>query len=250
MTHVSIETEFLKMQETWHPEDLIVIKNLYHVYKTEAYETVALKDITYTVQKGDYTAILGPSGSGKSTLVSILSGLLKPTAGRIYIQTPPKTVELFTQYDLTARTAFRRDHIGIVFQETNLFDYLTVEENIQVPLLIQKKKVEEHQDLINELLDVCGIEHRRQYKVSQLSGGEKQRVQVVCALVKSPPIVLADEPTGNLDSTNARAIFDLLKTINETYNTTILTVSHDPLVKEYAHKSISIIDGKLIESKG
>ena len=247
MNQDSIETELLYMREHWGDNTLTVIKNIYHVYKSDAYETVALKDLSYNIHKGDYLAILGPSGSGKSTLISILSGLIKPTAGRIYVQNPAGQIDLFTRFDLTARTAFRRDFTGIIFQESNLFDYLTVEENIQVPILIQKKKVDDHTDLIQELLTTCGIEHRRKLKVSQLSGGEKQRVQVVCALVKSPQILLADEPTGNLDSKNARTIFELFKTLNETYNTTIITVSHDIAVKDYAKSSISIVDGHLVE---
>ena len=243
----SIETELLYMKEHWDDKNLTVIKNLYHIYKSEAYETVALKDLSYTIKNGDYLAILGPSGSGKSTLISTLSGLIKPTAGRIFVQNPSGQIDLFSQFDLSARTAFRRDFTGIIFQESNLFDYLTVEENIQVPLLIQNKQVDDHLDLIQDLLTTCGIEHRRKYKVSQLSGGEKQRVQVVCGLVKSPQILLADEPTGNLDSKNAQMIFELFKTINDTYNTTIISVSHDTSIKKYAKTSISIIDGHLVE---
>lgn len=250
MTQISIETELLQMQEQWHSPDLLAIKNLYHVYKSDAYETVALKDISYTIQEGEFLAILGPSGSGKSTFITILGGLLKPTAGRIYFKSNlslPNRIELFSQYNLTERTQYRRNYIGMMFQDPNLFDYLTVEQNIQVPLLIQKKKVEDYQDKIDEFLKACNIEHRRQYKVSQLSGGERQRVQIVCALIKSPRIILADEPTGNLDSKNAQGIFQLLKTINESYGTTIIAVSHDVSIKTYAHKSISIIDGKLCE---
>lgn len=246
MNQISIETELLQMQEHWNPSDLIVMKNLYHVYKTEAYETVALKDITYSVEEGDFLAILGPSGSGKSTLIGILSGLLQPTAGRIYIKNPENKIELMTSYTLAQRTKFRRDSIGIMFQKPNLFDYLTVEENIHVPLLIQKKEISDYQNKIDEYLQTCQIEHRRKYKVSQLSGGERQRVQIVCALVKFPQIVLADEPTGNLDSGNAKKIFDLLKTINQEYKTTVIAVSHDLSIKQYAKKVIRIVDGRLI----
>ncbi len=189
---------------------------------------------------------MGPSGSGKSTLLKILAGILPCTTGRLYYKKDENSVvENISKYDLLKRTKFRRENIGYVFQEYNLFEYLTVEENIKVPILIKNQDPKKKTDDIDEVLKICNIEHRREYKIEQLSGGEKQRVQLAMALVTKPKIIIADEPTGNLDSKNALSIFQLLKNITNNHKTTVLTVTHDLKIKNYCDRSLLIKDGMI-----
>ena len=239
---LSLQAEMVQILENW-PENLLFwIKELYHIYKSRYIETVALKDINLKIQRGKFIGIVGPSGSGKTTLLNILGGLMLPTSGRIYFKQnlDDDGVINLTTLDLEHRTTFRRKNIGFIFQDYNLFNYLTVEENIIVPLLIQELNPKKNIELINKVLNLCNIEHRREFSIDKLSGGEKQRVQVAMALISQPKIILADEPTGNLDSDNSLLIFKLLKDISKTYNTTILTVSHDLRIKEFCDEILSI----------
>ena len=239
---LSLQAESIKIEEEWTQDLLYWVKDLFHVYKTRYVETVALKDFNLKIYRGEIIAIMGPSGSGKTTLMNILSGLMLPTTGRVYFKKNPEEKKIInlSRLNLVERTRFRRENIGFVFQDYKLFDYLTTEENVQVPLLIQNMNPEDKKDNINEILIACGIEHRREYRIEQLSGGEKQRVQIAMALISSPQIILADEPTGNLDTENSIKIHQLLKNISKKYNATILIVSHDIKVHEFCDRVIEL----------
>jgi len=238
---LSLQAEMVQIKENWPENGLFWVKDLFHIYKTKYIETVALKDVNFQVFKGEFLSVLGPSGSGKSTLLNILSGLLTPSTGRIYFKDYSNSkITNIAKLEFGDLTSFRREHIGYIFQEFKLFEYLTVEQNIQVPLLIHKVELKENQKLISEILKKCEIEHRREYRVEQLSGGEKQRVQVAMAIISRPSIILADEPTGNLDEKNSINIFELLKSISSEYNTTVLIVSHNERVTDYTDRSIHI----------
>lgn len=247
MKPISYETELLKIKESWPENLLFSLKEIYMIYKSKYIETVALHNLNLNIFQGDFIAVMGPSGSGKTSLLNILSGLISPTAGRIYFNQDNKEKNIvdIAKYDVDARTNYRRKNIGYVFQDPNLFEYLTVEENIQVPLLIQGKDPSNNEDLISEMLISCGIEHRRKHKIEQLSGGERQRVQVACALIHKPKILIADEPTGNLDKINALNIFDLLQDINQKYSTTILVATHDEKIANYVSRKLIIEDGSI-----
>lgn len=248
MAQISLKAEYTEINDQWSENLLFWIKELYQIYKDEFIETVALRNLSMKIYRGEFISILGPSGSGKTSLLKIIAGLLPCTTGRIYFKATPKSnLENIAKYNSEARITYRRDNIGYISQELVLFDYLTVEENIQIPLLIKDQNPKENEDEIEKIMKDCGIEHRREYKIQQLSGGEKQRVQIAMALITKPRIILADEPTANLDSKNALNIFDLLKQINNKYQSNILAVTHDVSIKSFTHRNLIIKDGELFE---
>ena len=246
---LSLQAEMVQVKESWPQNTLFWLKDVYHIYKTKYVETVALKNLNVHIKRGEYLGILGPSGSGKSTFMNILGGLLVPTTGRVYFKPNETESEIINiaRFDLFERTQYRRDNIGFIFQEFKLFNYLTAEENVEVPFIIRNINPKDKKEEITQILQACGIEHRREYKIDQLSGGEKQRIQVATALVSHPKIILADEPTGNLDSVNSQNIFELLKTVAKKYNTTVVTVTHDLRIKEYCDRTLTIKDGQIQE---
>lgn len=238
---ISLKAEYIQVKDNWENDCQLIIKELFHIYKNQNVETVAIKDFNMKLYKGEFIAILGASGSGKSTLLNILGGILLPTTGRIYFKFDPnQPIKNLAKLSFEERIDYRKEHIGFIFQEYNLFDYLTVEENVSVPLLIRDKKEKDFRPLIGEILEKCGIEHRREYHIDQLSGGEKQRVQIATALVSSPKLILADEPTGNLDNENSQKIFQLLHSINKDFGTSVITVSHDLSIKKYCDRIINL----------
>ncbi|MHA1584346.1 MAG: ABC transporter ATP-binding protein [Promethearchaeota archaeon] len=238
---ISLKAEMVEIKENWGDKHQFWIKDLFHIYKSKNIETVAIKDFNMQIDKGEFLAILGPSGSGKSTLLNILGGLLLPSAGRVYFKLNSEDpIENLSKLSFEKRIEYRRKNIGYIFQEFNLFDYLTVEENVSVPLLIRHKKIKKYQNKIDDVLKKCEIEHRREYKIDQLSGGEKQRVQVATALISSPKLILADEPTGNLDAQNSQNIFKLLRSISKEFHTSLIVVSHDLSVKNYCDRIINL----------
>ncbi|MHA1584893.1 MAG: ABC transporter ATP-binding protein [Promethearchaeota archaeon] len=238
---ISLKAEMVEVKENWGDKRQLWIKDLFHIYKSKSIETVAIKDFNLQMDKGEFLAILGPSGSGKSTLLNILGGLLLPSAGRVYFKFDSDTpIENLSKLTFEQRIEYRRKNIGYIFQEYNLFDYLTVEENVSVPLLIRHKKIKKFKEKIDEILKKCEIEHRREYTIDQLSGGEKQRVQVATALISSPKLILADEPTGNLDYQNSQNIFKLLQSISKEFHTSIIVVSHDLSVKNYCERILNV----------
>ncbi|WP_457559654.1 ABC transporter ATP-binding protein [Candidatus Harpocratesius sp.] len=238
---ISLKAEMVSVKENWGKNCQLLIKDLFHIYKSKNVETVALKDFNMKMDKGEFLAIIGPSGSGKSTLLKIIGGLLLPSAGRVYFRfDPDDPIKNLTKLSFEKRIDYRRINIGYIFQEYNLFDYLTVEENVSIPLLIRYKKIKRFSTKIDEILKKCGIEHRREYKIDQLSGGEKQRVQIAAALVSSPKLILADEPTGNLDHENSQNIFQLLKSISKEFKTSIIVVSHDLSIEDFCERIINV----------
>jgi len=208
------------------------------VNKSYGSQTV-LRDVNLSIKKGSFISIMGPSGSGKSTLLNIIGGMEKADSGVVIVNN--NEISLFDEEKLTY---FRRENIGFIFQFFNLFTHLTVYENILIPLLISNRKVEDEK--IDEYLKMLGIFNKKESLSFQLSGGEQQRVAIARALIKKPEILLADEPTGSLDSETGENILSILKDINKRFKTTILLVTHDANVAKIADKNIKIKDGKII----
>ncbi|MFQ5789639.1 MAG: ABC transporter ATP-binding protein [Acidobacteriota bacterium] len=214
--------------------------DLRKTYKVGSVEVPALRGVSLEVQAGEFVCIMGPSGCGKSTLLHLLGGLARPTAGRVLVD----------GQDLTAigdseRTRLRREKIGFVFQRFNLLPTLTVKGNIEIARQIFGNGYLP-KDQIVELLDVVGLGHKLHHKPLELSVGEQQRVAVARALVNQPAIVLADEPTGNLDSQNSQHILDLLAKLNRDKKQTILMITHNPRAAEVGHRTIEMLDGRVV----
>ncbi|MFQ5944832.1 MAG: ABC transporter ATP-binding protein [Anaerolineae bacterium] len=207
-------------------------------------EIQALDSVDLSVEPGDFVAVVGPSGSGKSTLLHLLGGLDRPSSGTIWVdQTDLSTL------DDDALTLLRRRHIGFVFQFFHLIPTLTAQENVALPLLIDGRSLEESRDRVGEMLRLVGLEERRDHRPDQLSGGEQQRVAIARALVTSPTVVLADEPTGNLDSATGKEILDLLRRLSDELDQTVVLVSHDPVAAGYADRIVHLRDGQIDRQK-
>ncbi len=202
----------------------------------------ALAGVSLTVNKGEFVAIMGPSGSGKSTLLHLLGGLDGPSDGEITLAGQP-----LSKLSDNAITLVRRRKVGFIFQFYNLLPTLTAEENIGLPLLIDGQNLDRHRDRLDRLLALVGLTDRRHHKPDQLSGGQQQRVAIARAFVNDPEIVLADEPTGNLDSKSGTAILELLRRTCDELGATIAMVSHDPRAASYADRVVFIKDGKLVK---
>jgi ABC-type lipoprotein export system ATPase subunit len=220
---------------------VIICDNLVKIYKVSDLEVVALQGLDLIVDQGEFIAIVGASGSGKSTLLNILGGLDTPSAGEVKV----------SGHDLLnmahdERTRFRRHVIGFVWQQTarNLLPYLSAVENVALPMSLAGVKPRLRRLLAMELLEQVGLADRHAHKPEELSGGEQQRVAIATALANSPRVIFADEPTGELDSGTASEIFEVLKTVNEASGTTIVVVTHDPLVAEHVNRTVAIRDGR------
>ena len=203
-------------------------------------KVVALNHVSFSVEEGEFVTILGPSGSGKSTLLHLLGGVDKPTSGKVYIGGQ-------SIYEMKERelTAFRRREIGQIYQFYNLIPVLNVEENICLPMLLDHRQAE-RKDL-DELLDLLGLTERVNHLPSELSGGQQQRVAIGRALISKPKLILADEPTGNLDQKNSREIIKLFRELNEKYGQTILLITHDEKIAEHAERILVIEDGQIVK---
>lgn len=203
-------------------------------------KVVALNHVSFSVEEGEFVTILGPSGSGKSTLLHLLGGVDKPTFGKVYIGGQ-------SIYEMKERelTAFRRREIGQIYQFYNLIPVLNVEENICLPMLLDHRQAE-RKDL-DELLELLGLTERVNHLPSELSGGQQQRVAIGRALISKPKLILADEPTGNLDQKNSREIIKLFRELNEKYGQTILLITHDEKIAEHAERILVIEDGQIVE---
>ncbi|MBM7553314.1 ABC transporter ATP-binding protein [Thalassobacillus pellis] len=218
--------------------EILKIENLSKVYGKGETAVKALDDVSFSVDKGEFVVIIGPSGSGKSTLLHLLGGVDQPTSGKVWVD----QTDMY-ELDESQLAIFRRRQIGLVYQFYNLIPILTVEENITLPMLLDSHKVDQKQ--FKEIVRILGIEDRLNYLPNQLSGGQQQRVSIGRALVSNPSIVLADEPTGNLDSKNSEEIMELLKMFNKTYNQTLLVITHDERIALQADRVISIKDGRI-----
>lgn len=217
---------------------ILEVKNLSKTYGKGDTMVKALDNVSFSVEKGEFVAIVGPSGSGKSTLLHILGGVDVPTSGNVIINDTD-----ISTLDETALAIFRRRQIGLVYQFYNLIPILTVEENLTLPLLLDGRKPDKKQ--IDELIKKLGLEKRLDHLPNQLSGGQQQRVSIGRALVNHPALMLADEPTGNLDSENSKEIVALLRHFNKTLNQTVIIITHDEKIALSADRIISIEDGKI-----
>jgi putative ABC transport system ATP-binding protein len=222
---------------------LIHLDGVTKVFYTDEVETHALSGIHLDINKGEYVSINGPSGCGKSTLLSILGLLDTPTAGT-YILNGQSVANL----NLSQRARIRNREVGFIFQAFNLIGDLTVYENVELPLTYRGMPSAERKKRVNDALEKVGMAHRTKHFPSQLSGGQQQRVAVARAVVGEPSILLADEPTGNLDSTNGEAVMDLLRELHRG-GATICMVTHDPRYAQYAERTISLFDGRIVEEK-
>ena len=217
---------------------LIEVKNLSKLYGSGEAEITALKNINLNIEQGEFVAIVGPSGSGKSTLLHLLGGVDKPSSGEVIIK-----VESIYKLKEKELAILRRRKLGFVFQFFNLIPVLTAEENIEMPVLLDNGKIDKN--YMNELLKLLGLEERRNHHPSELSGGQQQRVSIGRALANKPSIILADEPTGNLDSKNSKEVLELLKYCAKKYNQTLILITHDINIAKSADRVITIEDGEI-----
>ena len=222
--------------------DILRIEHLSKIYGKGDTEVRALDDVSFTVPKGQFVAIIGPSGSGKSTLLHILGGVDTPTDGHVYVDGTD-----ITTLDETALAIFRRRQIGLIYQFYNLIPILTVEENMTLPLLLDDKKVDRAH--FDSLVQMLGLQHRLGHLPSELSGGQQQRVSIGRALMNNPAILLADEPTGNLDSKNSKEIVELLRSFNKSLNQTVIIITHDERIALDADRVIAVEDGKIVKDE-
>lgn len=217
---------------------ILEVKNLCKTYGKGETEVKALNNVSFSVDKGEFVAIIGPSGSGKSTLLHILGGVDVPTSGNVIING-----EDISKLNETALAIFRRRQIGLIYQFYNLIPILTVEENLTLPLRLDGRKPDERQT--EYLVKTLGLENRLKHLPNQLSGGQQQRVSIGRALINNPALMLADEPTGNLDSENSKEIVSLLRKFNKEQNQTVIIITHDERIALAADRIIEIEDGKI-----
>ena len=217
---------------------MIQVEHLSKVYGKGENQVVALNDVSFSVEKGEFVAIIGPSGSGKSTLLHILGGVDRPTAGKVYFD----GVDVYQQKE-DQLAIFRRRQVGLIYQFYNLIPILNVVENMTLPVLMDGREV--NQEFLTELVTTLGLEGKEKKLPNELSGGQQQRTSIGRALMTSPLVVLADEPTGNLDSKNSQEIIQLLKTSNKKYNQTLIVMTHDENIALQADRIIAIEDGEI-----
>ena len=220
---------------------IVEVENLKKVYRTGRVAVPALQGVDLYVEAGEFLAVMGPSGSGKSTLFYIIGGLTPPSEGRVRLA----GMDLASLGD-AGRTRLRKNKVGFVFQRSNLLPTLTAADNIAIARDIAGTQNGFNPEQFQEIVEMLGIEQRLDHKPAELSGGEQQRVAIARALVNQPAILLADEPTGNLDSDNSRAVLDLLRSLNQRLGQTILMITHNPEAAAYAHRIVTMRDGRII----
>lgn len=218
--------------------EILRIEHLSKVYGQGENQVRAVDDVSFSVEKGEFLAMIGPSGSGKSTLLHILGGVDRPTSGKVYVDGQ----DVYAQ-DEDHLAIFRRRQVGLIYQFYNLIPVLNVVENMTLPVLMDGRAV--NRQRLDELLDVLGLRGREKHLPNQLSGGQQQRVSIGRALMNAPAVVLADEPTGNLDSKNSQEIVELLKLSNRKYGQTLVIITHDENIALQAHRIIAIEDGRI-----
>lgn len=218
--------------------EILRIEHLSKVYGSGDTAVKALDDVSFTVEKGQFVAIIGPSGSGKSTLLHILGGVDRPTSGKLYVD----NTDIY-QLNEDKLAIFRRRQIGLIYQFYNLIPVLNVEENITLPLLLDHHKVVP--EFLQEIVSALNLQNRLSHLPNQLSGGQQQRVSIGRALINNPAIILADEPTGNLDSKNSGEIMELLRMFNKKYNQTLIVITHDERIALQADRILTIADGRI-----
>lgn len=222
--------------------EILKVENLCKRYGEKDTEVVALDNVSFSVEKGEFVAIIGASGSGKSTLLHLIGGVDRPTSGKVFID----GTDIY-ELNSDKLAIFRRRQVGLIYQFYNLIPILNVVENITLPCRLDGKTVKEER--LEELLDILNLKNRREHLPNQLSGGQQQRVSIGRAIVNYPAIVLADEPTGNLDSKASREIIDLLKMSNQKYNQTVILITHDENIALEADRILTIDDGKIVKDE-
>lgn len=222
--------------------EILKVENLCKRYGEKDTEVVALDNVSFSVEKGEFVAIIGASGSGKSTLLHLIGGVDRPTSGKVFID----GTDIY-ELNSDKLAIFRRRQVGLIYQFYNLIPILNVVENITLPCRLDGKEVKE--DRLEELLDILNLKKRKEHLPNQLSGGQQQRVSIGRAIVNYPAIVLADEPTGNLDSKASREIIDLLKMSNQKYNQTVILITHDENIALEADRILTIDDGRIVKDE-
>jgi putative ABC transport system ATP-binding protein len=222
--------------------ELLKVEHLSKVYGKGDNKVEALRDVSFSVERGQFVAIMGPSGSGKSTLLHMIGGVDKPTSGQVYLDGNDVYAQNNTQLAI-----FRRREVGLIYQFYNLIPVLNVVENMTLPVLMDGRKV--NQERLEELLDILLLRGRENHLPNQLSGGQQQRVSIGRALINSPAVILADEPTGNLDSKNSHDTIELLKLSNKKYNQTLFVITHDENIALQADRIITIEDGRITKDE-
>ncbi|MDD4782065.1 MAG: ABC transporter ATP-binding protein [Syntrophaceticus sp.] len=222
--------------------EILRVENLSKIYGQGETTVKALDNVSFSVEKGEFLAIIGPSGSGKSTLLHIVGGVDTPTSGKVFVE----NTDVYA-LDETQLAIFRRRQIGLIYQFYNLIPVLSVEENITLPLLLDGRTVDQGQ--LDEIANTLNLADRLNYLPNQLSGGQQQRVSIGRALINNPALVLADEPTGNLDSKNSAEIVKLLKLSNKKYNQTLIIITHEESIALQADRIISIEDGRIVKNE-
>jgi putative ABC transport system ATP-binding protein len=220
---------------------VVQVRGVSKVFKRDAFEVKALDDVSIDIAKGEFLALMGPSGSGKTTLLNMIAAIDRPTSGELLVQGQ----DIFRLND--SQTAhWRNEHIGYVFQTFNLIPVLTAFENVELPLLLTKLNAQQRRDHVMTALKLVGLEDRVNHLPKQLSGGQEQRVAIARAIVSDPTLLLADEPTGDLDSNSATDVLEILKRLNEDFQKTIVMVTHDPHAASYAHVTRHLEKGMLL----
>ena len=236
---IVILEEYNMLKERTKFMEILKVENLVKTYKNGSSLVHAVDNISFSIDKGDFVAIIGASGSGKSTLLHLLGGVDRPTSGKVYID----GTDIY-KMDNDALAIFRRRQVGLIYQFYNLIPILNVEENIVLPCKLDGKNVSK--DRLNEIINTLGLSKRRKHLPNELSGGQQQRVSIGRAIINNPALVLADEPTGNLDSKASDEIVSLLKESNKKYNQTIIVITHDASIAQEANRVITIEDGKIV----
>ncbi len=222
--------------------EILKAEHLTKIYGSGENQVRALDDVSFSVEKGEFLAIIGPSGSGKSTLLHVLGGVDVPTSGKVFME----GTDVYAQNE-SQLAVFRRRQVGLIYQFYNLIPVLNVTENMTLPVLMDSREV--NQERLEELLNILSLKGREGHLPNQLSGGQQQRVSIGRALMNTPAVVLADEPTGNLDSKNSQEIVELLKYSNEAYKQTLVVITHDENIALQANRVIALEDGKIIRDE-
>jgi len=220
------------------------IKDLIKVYKTGKLEVIALRGLNATIDDAGVTVIEGPSGSGKTTLLNIIGGIDLPTAGSVFVD--KKKITDMKMKDLVK---YRREEVGFIFQFFNLIPTMTALENVEFPMILKGMASKEMRERSKELLSLVNLSEREKHRPAELSGGEQQRVAISTALANDPPLILADEPTGELDTESGKIVLDLLRRLKEEFGKTVIIVTHDPRAMEFADRTLIIEDGMVVETR-
>lgn len=223
---------------------IIRVENVAKIYQMGTVEVKALDGVSLSVYKGEFISIMGPSGSGKTTLLDVLSALLRPTRGEVFINEKP-----ISQMDDNQLATVRGKTIGFIFQTFNLISRMTALQNVMLPLWFAEKPVEERKAIAKKILTEVGLGDRMQHKPTELSGGQRQRVAIARALAVNPDVIVADEPTGNLDTVSGEQILEIIKELNKKQGKTVLMVTHEKEVAEMAHKILYLRDGKIVKNE-